>query len=302
MTDRQDLIKQLTKAQEEQDITQSSLAKKLNISPTALNQYLQNIYKGDNIKVDDSVRKFLVLHEKKSRHNMPTLGFVETSVAKRVLKIAQSCQIDCEIGLCYGSSGLGKTTAIKQYAKNSSGVIVIDCEAKMTPHLLLLTLNKALGLGTEKYWDPQYMKEQIQKKLDNSGWLIIIDEAEWLNEDSFTILRKFHDKSQETFGLLFVGTHKLYNYLQKNKEQLLYILNRIGYVCALEELKNSDIKAIVESMIPDNTNIWEEFARKANGNTRILAKVLKKALKLSHDTNITVNSDFVAESRGSMLV
>jgi hypothetical protein len=223
MTERQELIEKLTQFMQKTGITQAKLAKQIGTSPTALSQWLQNNYGGNNENLDEQIVKFLEFQQEKSKSKIAEFKFVPTSVAKQVFIAAQNCQMDSLIGICYGDSGLGKTTAIKEYAKNNTGVIVIECEERMKPKLLIETLYKKLNLGSEKNWDLQDMKEKILNKLKDSGWLIVIDEAEWLNEESFTVLRRLHDFSECSFGILFTGITKLYNNLMKLKGEYMYL-------------------------------------------------------------------------------
>lgn len=298
---REQLIEQLNAYITATGTTQAKLAKRLNMNAGALSAWLKDEYAGNSEVIDKAVSLFLQLQQAKNKDSIAELGFVHTSISRKIFNIAQNCQIDNEIGICYGAAGLGKTTAIKEYAKNNSGVIVIESEERMPIKTLIEKLYVKLNLGTEKNWDLQDMKEKILKKLKDSGWLIIIDEAEHLREESFTVLRRLHDFSDCTFGLLFIGITKLYNNLIKLKGEYMYLVSRIGYRTSLDDLKAEDVKAIVSSVIPDN-EIWQEFEKTSNGNARILTKTLKRALKLAKSNNTEVTADYIDRSRSLMLV
>lgn len=300
---REMLINELKKFRDEKKIPQAKLAKRLGINEGALSSWLNDEYKGKNEEIDSKVEKFLSMEIQKNQNKIKEFGFVKTSIANQMFIAAQTCQMDSIMGICYGAPGLGKSTAIQKYAQNNNGVIIIDCEERMKVKLLIETLYRKLNLGNEKNWDLQDMKEKILKKLTESNWLLIVDEAEWLSEDSFTVLRKLHDRSGETFGILFTGTHKLYNNLIKLKGEYMYITSRIGFCSALKELEKEDVAMLIKQAISDpEEDLIDDIFTKTNRNTRVLANTLKRALKLSRINNIDINDTVITKSREMLIV
>lgn len=281
-------------------LLQSDLAKKLKVSQAMISQWMQGEYKGDVEKLEKKIIQFLELEDEKIQAAVPKIPFTFTSVAKNVFKAARYCHSDCEIGICYGASGLGKTTAIKEYASNNTGVIIIKAEPGITNKVLIQQLYEKLGLsGLTKTHE---MKKAIVKSLTDSGWLIIVDEAEFLKVDGFTILRSIHDDSEYTFGLLFIGLYKLYNNLLRLKGDFAYLTNRIGYRFELQKLDDKDIKMLVSTVIKDNEAVLNEFIQGVNGNARILTKAMLRTLKLAQKKGLTVNTDIVASSIDMLMV
>lgn len=296
------LVEKLKSFQDTGSFTQSKLAKMLGINEGALSAWLKNKYEGKNEEIDSKVEKFLTMQEKKNQNKITDFDFLPTSIAKQVFAAAQYCHLDSLIGICYGTPGLGKTTAIKEYANNNTGVVIIECEERMKVKLLVETLYKKLNLGDEKNWDLQDMKEKILNKLKDSNWLIIVDEAEHLSEDAFTTLRRLHDFSECSFGILFTGTQKLYNNLMRLKGEFLYLTSRIAFQHSLKDLTEEDVELIVKNVLPDaDVDLVSDIYGKSNKNARVLTNVLKRALKLSKQHKTEINSDLIAASREMLI-
>ena len=66
-------------------MSQNSVAKKLDISPTALSQYLNSKYNGDIPALESSIAKLLDLNVQQKRYGKIALDFVQTTVANKVL-------------------------------------------------------------------------------------------------------------------------------------------------------------------------------------------------------------------------
>jgi len=282
------------------ELSQAELAKKICKSESTVSQWLKGKYTGDVVSIDEAVEKFLNFNDEMQQET-PSKGipFVMTSVAKEIFTYARLCQQDCEIGIIHGGSGLGKTTAIEEFAKINHGVIILEPDEDCGAKVLIAELYEKLGLSGQT--KPIYMKKEILKKLTGSNFLVIIDEGENLRTPCFKALRKLHDKARDTFGLLFVGTHRLYHNLLRLKGDFEYLTNRIGYSFQLEKLKEDDIKTMTKTLINDEeiaTLCWQE----CNGNARILTKMVKRSIKLASVNKVKVNAAIVKTCRAMLIV
>lgn len=282
-------------------IDQSTLAKKINYSPAAISTWLKGTYKGNVENLQNAIRKYLKdLKENKNRFKT-VLNFVETSVSKNIFSVASLCQYNGEIGVCFGSSGLGKTTAIKEYRRNKSGVIYVDPDEHTSARAVLKQIASQL-----KIMESQHMEtfiEDVVKRLYGSGYLIIIDEAENLSARMFRIIRKLHDRCDGTCGILFVGTEVLYSNLLKLQGEYNYVVNRIACCAKLDSLNSKDVKMLVEQVFPDVTeDMLKVFAKETNKNARVLFNTLKRAKDIINNTGETLNKEVIESARGYLLV
>lgn len=291
------LIKQVKKYLENPDVDQSTLAKRVNKSSSTLSQYLKGNYGGDVEGLEADLRKYLKLVTAKKNHKRIKLQFEKTSVAQKILKIAQMCQYNGELALCYGSSGLGKTTALEYLKKEFSGIILVDPDENATPRAILKQVADGVKLG---YYDamPEDFIANIVKKLRKSEYLIVVDEAENLKPDVFRTLRKVHDRCNGTCGLLFIGTERLNANLAKRKGEFDYVLNRVSMKFKLKPLTKEDVKLLATQIFPDiSSELINFLATATEYNARVLFNTLKRCKDIIEENNVELDEDVINEAR-----
>lgn len=288
----QQLLNELKELIQEQEISQKDLAKKLDYSQSAVNTYLNEKYDGNLDEFEAVLSKFLQMSRERKSHKKIRFNFVKTSVANKFFNVARACQLNSEIGLCVGSSGLGKTTAIKNYAQTHSGVIVIDPDEKISTRTLLMLIGRALRLKMNNNMSCQEFTEILVERLKGSEYLIIIDEAENINSSCFRTLRKIHDRCDFTCGLLFVGTERLSGNLVRMQGEFSYVTNRLGYIEKLDSLTLEDSQKLVAQVFPEsNLEIQQTFYRLCKSNTRHLFNLIKRTndILVTSKQNLNIN-------------
>lgn len=293
-----ELLEKVKKYLETSDVDQTTLAKRLGKSSTVISLYLNDKYNGDIEAFENDLRKYLHLSEAKKKHKKLKLNFEKTTVAQQILKIAEMCQYNSELGLCYGASGLGKTTALEYLKKQGSGIILVDPDENATPRAILKQIADSIKL--ENYdMLPEDFIANIIKKLKKSGYLIVVDEAENLKPDVFRTLRKIHDRCETTCGLLFIGTERLYGNLAKRKGEFDYVLNRVSLKFQLKPLNIDDVKLLVKQVFPEASDeIVKLFSKYTNNNARIIFNTLKRCADIMNNNNTDLNEDVIQEARG----
>lgn len=286
---------------EKGELSQAELAEKIDKSEATVSLWLKGKYSGNVAAINETVEKFLHFNEEQQaqKAEKSDIPFILTSVAKQIFTYAKLCQQDGEIGIIHGGSGLGKTTAIEAFAKNNHGVIILEPDEDCGAKVLITELYEKLGFTGRIR--PYYMKKEILKKLTGSNFLVIVDEGENLRTPCFKALRKLHDKSKDTFGLLFVGTHRLYHNLLRLKGDFEYLTNRIGYNHQLDNLQDADMRAITKTLIEDE-DLVTLCCEKSSGNARVLSKVIKRSIKLASMNNVQVNSAIIEQCRNMLIV
>lgn len=279
-------------------IDQTKLAKAINKSTATISQYLKQVYAGNVENIEADLRKFMVLVRGLEKHKRIKLDFAQTSVADKIFDTAKMCQYNGEIGVCYGSSGLGKTTAVKQLHKVCSGVILVDPNENTTSRALLKQVADGVKLG---FYDPmpEDFIANIVKKLKDSGYIIIVDEAENLKPEVFTTLRKIHDRCENTCGLLFIGTERLHYNLTRLQGEYNYVINRVGFKVQLNALEMKDIEILVKQIYPTATpEIISCFAKECNHNARVLSNTLMRVNDLLQSNNdVELSPEIIAAAR-----
>lgn len=133
-----------------------------------------------------------------------------------VLRMAEACKALLQrpagmpgMGLCFGDSGLGKTTAVAWLATRENGVYV-RARAASTPTSMLDQIGKELNLALKQRVDLKI--DAIVEKLAQSGRPLFLDEADYIvgkdgeNRLANTV-RDLHDLA--TTPVILIGMSKI---------------------------------------------------------------------------------------------
>lgn len=265
-----DIKAELKHLMNEKKYSFSNVAKATGLSATVINMWLNNNYIGNNDKVADAINNFI--QREKERNFKSFIPYVETSIVKYIHEVAKLCHTNGEIGVCYGESGLGKTIAVKEYAKQYSDSILIETDPGYNSKSLLCEMHKRLGLSAEG--TSYELMDEVVRKLSNSGRLLIIDEAENLPYKGLEVLRRIHDKTG--VGMLLVGMPALVENLRGSQNQYRQLYSRVGFSKSLDKLLLIDISNILRA-VDENQRLCPSFLTYSKGNTRTLTKLILRA-------------------------
>lgn len=252
--------------------SQNTAAKALGLSATALSQYFAGKYQGDVDSVERSLEKYINLLMTRQLSVSRTV-WVDTINSNTVLSIAQRVHVHVSFGVITGKAGVGKTEALRKYAKENPDVIYLEVDTAYSPRELMKAILRELG-GDFK-GSINELKIAVINRLRDSGRLIIIDQAEYLNERSLDLLRTVHDQAH--VGILLAGMSRLYQNLYGTKGVNEQILTRVGAYAHLEPLPEPDVDKIVSAHFPnlDDEDIRQLFYTSCKGNTRRLTLLIK---------------------------
>jgi hypothetical protein len=235
--------------------------------------WINDNYNGKNEKISDIINNFI--QREKERTPDDELPIVDISIVKYISEIGRLCHTKGKIGVCAGRAGLGKTVAVKQYTRNYLDSILIESDSGYTAKSLLLEIHKRLGLsGKGSAYD---LMSEVVNKLNNSGRLLIIDEAENLPYKALEITRRIHDKTG--VGVLLVGRNILFENLRGYNNQYDQLYSRVKYHKFLDKLLLQDVIKILESS-GQNPELAETYLMYSDGNTRKLEHLM------THSTSI----------------
>lgn len=297
-SDNEQLKTDLRSLMEEKGLSLSGVSRALGISPTAMSQWFSDSYNGNVTKIDEAVQSFLRRQKERLKSPKRQTAFVMTSVAQKVFEVARIAHLDEEIGVVYGDAGLGKTEALKEYVKRNPDVILFEADLGCTAKVVFADLHKKVGMdGRGSIHD---LFDDLVSKLKDSGRLIIVDEAENLPYRALELLRRVHDKAG--IGLLLVGMPRLVSNLRGKKGEYSQLYSRIGIAGKLESLKAHDTQQIVQSILPSSNGIWKAFHEAANGNTRVLGKLLMRSQRVAELNDMPISPDVIRETARMLII
>lgn len=250
-------------------LSQVQVASQIGKSPAVISQYLKGIYKGDTAAIDKAVEQLLERYDTKSRE--VKLDYVETETSRNINNLIAVTHATGDVQLVIGEAGLGKTMAVKEYAKTHADVILIEVEPTFNAKVLLTTLCDKLGLQPAR--NTHDMMLSVCKKLNGSGRLLIVDEAELLAHKPLEILRRLHDLTG--IGIVLAGMPRLRANLRGKRGEFKQLYSRIGFCYDLgTALEDSDMAVFAESaMGSDEHN--SVLLGVAGGNARRLSKLMR---------------------------
>lgn len=277
--------------------TQAAVARAIGVSDSAISQWLGGKYKGDVKSLEHAITGFLQLDGERSEKRRITLPFVMTSAAGRVFDACRMAHLDGEIGVVIGEAGIGKTTAVKEYATRNSNVILVEADLGYTARDLFAELHRKCGF--DGLGSINRMKDDVIDKLKGSGRLIVIDEAEHLPVRALDLVRRINDKAG--VGILFCGLKRFMESLRIKQADFAYLYTRVGFKVSLDNLRPQDVEMLVHEAVPGSNGLWKSFHEESHGNARILGKLIARTLRLC-DLNGAQPSPELVHEAAKMLV
>ena len=205
------------------------------IAKSTISMWMNGNYNGKNDKITDAINNFIQREYERSGNS--DLPFVDISTVKYITEIGRLCHTQGKIGVCVGKAGLGKTVAVKRYTKEFMDSILIESDSGYTAKSLLKEIHRRLGLsGKGSVYD---LMDEVVRKLNQSGRLLIIDEAENLPYRALEITRRIHDKTG--VGILLVGRGILLENLKGYNNQYDQLYSRVKFTKIIDKILIQDV-------------------------------------------------------------
>ncbi|MCX7132703.1 AAA family ATPase, partial [Aeromonas sp.] len=184
----QDVLDRVNALLKQSKVTQAQIAKEVGVSPTTVNQLLNGNYKADSTAMVQKLANWLTARDQRADAPRDP-GFVLTETAKQIRADMTYALTTQSIVIIHGSSGVGKTTGLREFQRNNNNVWVITTSpsrATMTECMYEL----AMELGMENA--PRLrgpLARALRRRLLNTKGLIVVDEADHLDRATLEELR-----------------------------------------------------------------------------------------------------------------
>ena len=265
------------------------------IAKSTISMWMNDTYKGKIDKINDKINNFIQREKERSVEN--DLPFVDISIVKYVSEIGRLCHTQGKIGVCVGRAGLGKTVAVKKYAKEFLDSILIESDSGYTAKSLLKEIHRRLGLsGKGSVYD---LMDEVVRKLNQSGRLLIVDEAENLPYRALEITRRIHDKTG--VGVLLIGRSILLENLKGYNNQYDQLYSRVKYTKIIDGLLIQDIEKILAS-IGQDTQLAETYLLYSDGNTRRLEHLIYHSISVAKFNRKAMVDETVIKQTSKLLM
>ncbi len=290
-----DIRAELRELMEIKNFSMSYVSTATGLAKSTISMWLNGNYAGKNDKVTDAINNFIQRERERSVDN--DLPFVNISIVKYVSEIARLCHTQGKIGVCVGRAGLGKTVAVKRYTKEFLDSILIESDSGYTAKSLLKEIHRRLGLsGKGSVYD---LMGEVVRKLNQSGRLLIIDEAENLPYRALEITRRIHDKTG--VGVLLIGRGILLENLKGYNNQYDQLYSRVKYTKIIDGLLVQDVVKILET-IEQDPKLAETYLKYSDGNTRRLEHLISHSISIAKINGKAEVDDAVIQQTSKLLM
>lgn len=290
-----DIRAELRELMEIKNFSMSYVSTATGLAKSTISMWLNGNYAGKNDKVTDAINNFIQRERERSVDN--DLPFVNISIVKYVSEIARLCHTQGKIGVCVGRAGLGKTVAVKRYTKEFLDSILIESDSGYTAKSLLKEIHRRLGLsGKGSVYD---LMGEVVRKLNQSGRLLIIDEAENLPYRALEITRRIHDKTG--VGVLLIGRGILLENLKGYNNQYDQLYSRVKYTKIIDGLLVQDVVKILET-IEQDPKLAETYLKYSDGNTRRLEHLISHSISIAKINGKAEVDDAVIKHTSKLLM
>ena len=213
----------------EENLSQTETARESGVAYGTFTGWLAGTYQGNNDRVAGDVQIWLAAREENARaaRKIPQApDFQETQSARSFTEILRYAQVMPDIAVIAGTAGIGKTMAARHYAATNPNVwtaTMEPCSASVYP--MLGELAEVMSI-TEKVQTK--LSRAIGRKVEGTGGLVIVDEAQHLDARALDQLRALYDRY--SVGIALVGNETVYARLEGEgrKPSFAQLFSRIG--------------------------------------------------------------------------
>lgn len=272
------------------------IAPRLGCSYTVIGQYENYRYEGDLKAFERKIRAYL---DQREIHEIASLEkkFCKTSIADVLWETFQMSHLKGKTAAAIGPSGTGKTKVALEYQRYDPTTILITASPKAKSYQATIRLlSRQLGItsGERSIFE---LGLNISDRLNNSGRLLILDEAHFLSWESFESLRSISDETG--IGITYLGTPRLYSQMKGDRRyDWDQIMSRISIRRSLGNITPSDAEMVANSVCPGLGKAALRFLAQVAqepGKLRTMTDLIEKAVEVAEIEGIKVTVELLKE-------
>jgi DNA transposition AAA+ family ATPase len=281
-TGNTDAISRIKALLEQSIVTQAQIAKEVGVSPSTINQLLNGNYKADPAPMLQKLANWLTARDQRADAPRDP-GFVMTETAKQIIADMNYALATESIVIIHGISGVGKTTALREFQRQNNNVWVITTSpSRSTMTECMYELAMELGMeNAPRLRGP--LARALRRRLLNTKGLIVVDEADHLDRPTLEELRILVE--EVGIGMVLVGNSRVYTQLTggQRSEDFARLYSRVAKKRALTKAKKADVMAVASAWNIEGAVERDLLVRISErpGALRLVSKNLKLAMACS---------------------
>ncbi|MEI6846590.1 MAG: AAA family ATPase [Chlorobiaceae bacterium] len=271
MSNNTQLVEEIKALMAAEEISGNALSKLCGISGASLSQWLSGIYPANPEQIEKKISAWL--QRRKEVDALPLQGLerfektAKTTVYRHVTETIRHCHLKGKIGLVTSLSGTGKTRAIKDYVEHNPGSIAIECHPTFPMRSVLQEIARQSNI--EARGNVHEVLMAICEKLQGTGKVIILDEAEHLKPAVLDVVRRIYDFAN--IGIVYVGLPRFAATMRGLRGEFQYIWNRCRVKREVVRTRKdivSDLALLIGEMVEEPQPIAQVIAEFCGGDIR----------------------------------
>lgn len=253
-------------------MSQAQLSKRVGISSAILSTWLSSTYGGDVAGNERKLEEYLKLQAaeqaatQQSAPYLPETDYIPTSISEDVCKCIRFAQLERGMVVLHGDAGIGKTKGAQKFLRENphNAVYVSISPSTGTLSSVIKLLARALHIPETR--SKMDLMMAIREKLEGTGKVVIIDEAQHLKLAALEELRTLSDANPATGtpgnGVCLIGNTEIYNRMMgKQQAQFAQLFSRIkmnrSYTTG--KVKKEDVAALFPRLAQEGARKELEF-------------------------------------------
>lgn len=266
---------------EAEDLTQTEVAARVNLSATRIAKYLNldkpgRVPEPDMPKVEAAIKSLLRHARRRGAFKSSLFENSVTIAVGDALKLARRLG---DISLIHGPAGIGKTCGCELFARDHASAalfLTIREYAQGARSMEDMLFREYLATSASKWPGNVRYMVWLEQQLRGADRIIVIDNAHQMHLTAFRSLFNFHDETGIPIGL--VGNPEVLKMIRNNDQ----LFSRIGVVRAIKIKNDQELTArrLIVQLAPESGDELVDAASDVVSNLGH-ARSLKKQLTLA---------------------
>lgn len=240
---------------------------------------VSQVFNGKYPANDDAVYKLLAVWV-----GFKGLGWnvAETVNFKLIHRLLDDSKNNANVYLLEGGAGWGKSFAIKKFSESTENAFMLGCEVTWNRKQFLVELMTKMGKQCGGLTESELLAVITKHLLATNEPIIIMDEADKLNDDVLYFFITLYNRLEDHCGLVMSATEHLTIRLKRgvtaNRKGYAEIWSRIGRKpITCEKTREKDVKAVCEANGVTDADTIKLIFMECEGDLRRVKRGIHKA-------------------------
>ncbi len=278
------------------------LARRAGVNQATLSQLLSGKYPSPPAKHLAACLQAIETDTKRRTESLTEIPYVETSVHRAVYAACRRAKLYRNFAVISAFVGTGKTTAVRRFAAEHAGVVLIESTPDMTSSVLLDELVRGAGAAVKVSYKNHGSRgtksdrmAAIIQALKGTDTLIVLDEAETVAPSALEYIRRVRD--QAGVGVMLSGTEKLQPLVRDPMGKFGQISSRVGFwPPIIMAITREDAEALTRAALGEREDltpaVLDACWQVCDGSARILCEGLIPGV---HDYGLRKGAELTPE-------